>query len=200
MSYSDPELLFFKYDIMSTMEEHRKKASQLVQQINGNALLNTPTEDIVADIFAQVRFDIPVLHRNQAHVDQREAQVQVRDYFSRGYDGVRQVEGTMVELLVPFTGDKDFFFIRPTTYDTGPPRVIVENDHLTIRVAGPNLTQAAVKQELDHTLDSIRKYLNWQRTSETELNNNLPVLIRTVSRTAKKQVDGRPKPGCWSRL
>jgi hypothetical protein len=81
------------------MEGHRKKASQLVQQINGNALLNTPTEDIVADILVQVRFDIPVLHRDQAHVDQREAQVQVHDYFNRGYDGVRQVQGTMVELL-----------------------------------------------------------------------------------------------------
>jgi hypothetical protein len=155
MSHSDPELLFFKYDIISPAEEHRKSASQLVQQINGNALLNTPTEDIIAAILAEVRFDIPVLLRDQAHVDQREAQVQVHDYFSRGYDGVRHVQGTMVELLVPFTGDKDFFFIRPAIYDTGPPRAMVENDHLTIRVAGPNLTQDAVRRELDRTLDAI---------------------------------------------
>jgi hypothetical protein len=48
MSYGKPDLLFFKYDILSTMEGHRQKASQLVHQMNGNALLNTPTEDIVA--------------------------------------------------------------------------------------------------------------------------------------------------------
>jgi hypothetical protein len=188
MSYGNSELLFFKYDIFSAMEEHRKKASQLVKQINGNTLLNTPTEDIAADILAQVRFDIPVLHRDQAHADQQEAQVPVHDYFSHGYDGLRQVQGTMVELVVPFTGDKDFFFIRPTTYDTGPPRAIVKNDHLTIQVAGSNLTQAAVKQQLDRTLDSIEKYLGWQRTSATELNDSLPSLIRTAVEQRKSKL------------
>jgi hypothetical protein len=171
------------------MEAHRKRASQLVQQINGNALLNTPTEDIVADIFERVRFDIPALHRDQAHVDQREAQVQVRDdYFSGSYDGVRQVQGTMVELVVPFAGDIDFFYIRPTTYDTGPPRAMVKNDHLTIRVAGPNLTQEAVRRELDRILDSIEKYLGWQRTSANEFNNGLPALIRTAVEQRKSKL------------
>jgi len=156
-----PNFYFLSTTSILLWRDIAKKASQLVQQINGNAVLNTPTEDIVADILAQVRFDIPVLHRDQAHVDQREAQVRVHDYFSRGYDGVRQVEGTMVELLVPFTGDKGFFFIRPNTYDSGPPRAIVKNDNLTIRVAGPNLTQEAVKRELESTLDLIEKYLGW---------------------------------------
>ena len=178
MPNSEP--LFFKYDISSVMEGHRQKASQLVRQINGNSLLNTPTEDIVSDITAQVRFDIPVLHRDQAHADQREAQVPVHDYFSRGYDGVRHVQGTMVELFVPYTGDKDFFFIRPSTFDNGPPRATVENDHLTIRIAGQNLAQAAVKQELDRTLDAIERYLGWQRASAAELNASLPNLIRTA--------------------
>lgn len=89
---------------------------------------------------------------------------------------------------MPFTGDKDFFFIRPTTYDTGPPRAIVKNDHLIIQVAGRNLTQAAVKQELDRTLDSIEKYLGWQRTSATELNNTLPALIRTAVEQRKSKL------------
>jgi len=101
MSHGEPEVLFFKYDILSTMEGHRQRASQLVQQTNGNALLNTPTDDLVADILAQVQFEIPVLHRDQARVDQRETQVQVRDYFSHGNDDVRQVQGTTVGLFVP---------------------------------------------------------------------------------------------------
>lgn len=188
MAYGDPEYLFHKYDMFSVMDSHRQQASQLVQQMDGNTLLNTPTEDIVADVFAKVRFNIPVLHRDQAHADQREAQVPVYDYFSRGYDGVRSLQGTMVELCVPFTGDRDFFFIRPTTFDTGPPRAIVERDYLTIRVAGSNLTQAAVKQALDATFTSIEKYLAWQRSSATELNNSLPSLIRTAVEQRKAKL------------
>lgn len=180
MPYGDPEILFYKRDMFDVMEGHRRQASQLVQQIDGNTLLNTPTEDIVADIVAAVRFDIPVIHRDQAHADQREAQVPVHDYFSRGYDGVRNVRGTMVELCVPFTGDRDFFSIRPTTFDMSPPRAFIESDHLVIRVAGHNLTQEGVKQALENALGSIEKYLGWQRPSAVELNNSLPDIVRTA--------------------
>ena len=108
MRHGEPEIRFHKYDMFGLMDAHRKRAAQLVQEINANVLLNTPTEDLVADIGEQIRFDIPVLLRDQAYVDQREAQVPVHDYFARGYDGVRHVQGTMVELYVPYTGDRDF--------------------------------------------------------------------------------------------
>jgi hypothetical protein len=188
MAYGDPDYLFREHEMFGVMDGRRQKASQLVQQMDGNTLLNTPTEDIVADIFATVRFDIPVLHRDQAHANQREAQVPVHDYFSRGDDGVRSVQGTMVELCVPFTGNRDFFFIQPTTFDSGPPRALVERDHLVIRLAGSNLTQAGVKQGLDTTLASIEKYLAWQRSSATELNNSLPSLIRTAVEQRKNKL------------
>jgi len=64
----------------------------------------------------------------------------------------------------------------------------VEKDHLTIQVAGNNLTQAAVKQELDRTLDSIEKYLGWLRTSATELNNGLPAFIRSAVEQRKSKL------------
>jgi hypothetical protein len=185
------DLLFFKHDIFSVMDGQRQKTSGLVLRINGNALLNTPTEDIVEEILPQIRLDIPVLHRDQAHLDQHEAQVPVRDFFSHGRNGDRSVQGTVIELFVPFTGDKNFFAIRPSTFDNGPPRAIVENDHLTVQIAGHNLTQAAVKQDLDRTLDAIERYLDWQRASVNEFNGSLPGLIRRAveQRKAKLMAD-----------
>ena len=170
------------------MENHRKRAAQLVQEFAGNVLLNTPTEDLLASIFDEVRFDIPILHREDAYADQKEARVPVRDYFSSGCDGVTHVQGTMVELCVPFTGDKDFFFIRPATFDTGPPRAIIGQGEITIRVAGRGLNSDAVKQELHRALDDIQKYLGWQRQSATEFNNGLPGLIRTAIEQRKTKL------------
>jgi hypothetical protein len=188
MSFAQPEILFYKHNILDTMEAHRERARQLVEQINGHALLNTPTEDIVADIAIQLRFDIPVLDRDKAHADQREAMVEVHDYFSRGYDGVRAVQGTMVELCVPFTGDKDFFFIRPTTSNLNPPRAIVQADQIILRVSGQNLAAQTVKQQLDGTLDAIEKYLSWQRNSAIELNNSLPNIVRAAVEQRKSKL------------
>jgi len=55
-------------------------------------------------------------------------------------------------------------------------------------VAGQGLNSDAVKQELDRTLDSIEKYLAWQRQSATELNNHLPRLIRTAIERRKAKL------------
>ena len=182
MSFSQPEFLFHMHDILVTMEAHRAGAVQLVRQMDGNTLLNTPAEDVVAEIAQQFRFDIPVLRRDQAHADQYEAVVEVHDY------GVRAVQGTIVELCVPFTGDKDFFFIRPTTFDTNPPRAIVQNGQIIIRVSGQNLAPQTVKQNLDGTLDAIDKYLSWQRNSATELNNSLPNIVRAAVEQRKAKL------------
>jgi hypothetical protein len=190
MPYGEPELLFYKGDMFRTMEGHKHFAVQAVQQIQDNALLNTPTEDIVARLTDQYRMDVPVLRRDDAHVGQREGSVEVIDYFSRDYSsgrGTHSVIGTIVDLTVPFTGDKDFFSIQPTTYDTAPPRAIVESDHIIIRVSGRDLTPDQVKKALNDTLDHIDKYLSWQRDSANKVNAELPDLVKNAveSRKAK---------------
>ena len=190
MPYGEPELLFYKGDMFRTMEGHKHFAVQAVQQMQDNALLNTPTEDIVAQLVEQYRMDVPALRREDAHVEQQEGSVQVIDYFNRDYGGgpgTRSVIGTIVDLTVPFTGYKDFFSIQPTTYDTAPPRAIVQSDHIIVRVGGRELTPDQVKKALNDTLDHIEKYLNWQRESADKVNAELPDLIRNTveSRKAK---------------
>ena len=32
-----------------------------------------------------------------------------------------QVQGIIVDLTVPFERERDFFFVRPSTWDTAPP-------------------------------------------------------------------------------
>lgn len=190
MRYGEPELLFCKGDMFRTMEGHKHFAVEAVQQMQEDALLNTPAEDIVARLTEQYRMDVPVLRRGDAHVEQQEGSVQVIDYFSRDYGGgpgIRSVIGTIVDLTVPFTGDKDFFSIQPTTYDTAPPRAIVETDHIVIRVSGRELAPDQVKKALNDALDHIDKYLGWQRESADKVNADLPGLIRNAveSRKAK---------------
>lgn len=117
MAYGEPEILFCKFDMHGTMEAHRQHALAAVQKIESNRLLNTPTADIVEEIAGIYSLNIPTLHRTDAEADQREGQVQVVDYFSRDYDGglgTRRMNGTIVDVTVPFTGDRDFF--HPTNY------------------------------------------------------------------------------------
>jgi hypothetical protein len=40
------------------------------------------------------------------------------------------VQGTIVDLTVPFEGERDFFFVRPSTWDTVPPHATIEDKRL----------------------------------------------------------------------
>lgn len=190
MSYGDPEMLFQKIDLHNVMEAHRQHSLAEVQQIPRNALLNTPTADTVDTICNKYRLDVPTLHRDEAEADQREGQVRIVDYFGdrgRG-DGTMMVTGTIIELTVPFTGDKDFFFIRPTTFNSAPPYAAVEQGQLVVRVSGRTLDAAQVKTGLNKTLDEIEQYLNWQRTTANEFNRSLAQPITNAVEQRKQKL------------
>lgn len=191
MAYGEPELLFYKHDMHSVMEAHRQGSAKAVHDVDADRLLNSPTDDVVAEILQTYILNVPVLRRDDAYVDQREGQVPVRDYFARdawGERGVRNVTGTIVDLTVPFTGDKDFFFIRPTTYDSSPPRSIVGKDTILIRASGRDMDPEGVKSTLNNTLADIEKYLGWLRGSADPFNESLPAHIRSAIEARKSKL------------
>ena len=149
-----PELLFYKYDMHNVMDGQRSQIAKRVQgERAGNALLNTPTDDLVARIEKELRLEVPVIHIDQAHADQYEGQVEVFDTYGAvfgegplGERGGSIVQGTIIELHVPFSGDKTFFYVRPTNFDSAPPRVIVSNDLIVLRHAGRGLNAEQVKK------------------------------------------------------
>lgn len=165
MAYGAPELLFHKYDLGRVIERHREESAAAPLTIPEDRLLNTPTDDLVAPIVEQWRLRVPDLRLDDMEVDQREGPITVYDHFRRWDDdeGRMTVHGTIVELSVPFDGDKDFFFIRPSTRNLSPPRAHVERDHLLLRTEGRDLNAGAVKKGFDTTIADIEQYLGWQR-------------------------------------
>jgi len=179
----EPELLFYKYDIFSVMDAHRNGVRQIVQNLEGNRLLNTPTEDLIQYAVDKFAFHIPELHLEQAHVDPREEEIEINDY-----GRVVRVLGTVIELTVPFSGDKDFFFIRPTSFNSAPPRAIITDNCVVITVRGRNLDQQQVKSSLDRAIQAIQQYLDWQKKSANELNRSLIELARSEIEARKAKL------------
>lgn len=186
MSY-EPEPLFFKADMHGVMDHQRARMSQEINAYEPNRLLNTPTEDLVAFFADKFQLEVPMLHKDQSFVDQKEGKVSVIDYFSRDYGGglgTREIMGTHVELTVPFSGDRNMFYVRPTTFNSAPPRAIVLDSTVLIRVAGRDMTPDSVKRELDSTLKDIEQYLTWQRSSADTFNAGL-------ASSARSSIEGR---------
>jgi hypothetical protein len=193
MNYHEPELLFCKAGMHTVMQHQLASVGQEITAYDADRLLNTPTEDLVPYFVEKFQLEVPTLQMDQAFVDQREGKVAVIDYFSRNYDGRRdahEVTGTHVELTIPFDGDKEMFYIQPTTFDTGPPRAVVASTAIVISVAGRDMTSDHVKRGLDSTLAGINRYLEWQRGTAHDFNQRLTTSVRQSIEARKTKLLG----------
>jgi hypothetical protein len=164
------EILFYKADINAVTDTQLRNATSEIQQIDPDRLLNTPVDDLIAYITTKYRIEVPVLHRERAALDEpQETFIQINDYGRE-----IGVPATLVTLTVPFEGEKDMFFVRPSTYDTAPPRAAVDGNTVVLRLTVRNSEQGQVKQTLNSALDDIERYLGWQRSTIDGFNANIP--------------------------
>ncbi|WLB91351.1 hypothetical protein [Bradyrhizobium japonicum] len=191
MRYGQPELLFNKIGMHDLMYRQEQSATGAPAGINDNVLLNTPTEDLVEELAEKYRLNVPVLDRSNAEADHSEGPVEVYDYFSRDYggsDGRRTVQGSIVELTVPYTGDRGLFDVQPTTFDSGPPRAQIDGNNVIVRHSDRELKPEEANKALNGVLDDIERYLTWQRATAEPFNERIKVRLREAIEARKVKV------------
>ena len=184
---ADEDYLFNNVDWFTVQENRKSSMMREIDSIESNRLLNTSADDLCDYFDKKFRIDVPVLERDGIVADQKETQIDVshdpyRDIRDRG--SAFHVPGTAVEITVPFSGDALAFSIRPTSFTSGPPRALVGDGSLIVRVAGTNLNAGGVRTEVDRTIGEIQRYLEWLRNDAEGLNKQLRQL-------ARQRIDGR---------
>lgn len=177
-------LYFNKFDMSMIMDSQREEASKAVRSISPDELLNTPTEDTVTQIVDKYRLDIPVLLRDKARLEEpRETTLTINDY-GRTIHPV----GTVITLVVPFTGDAGMFWVQPMSFDSGPPRGNLNGNELILRVSGTNLNNDAVTKAFNSTIDDFERYLGWQRSTAEEFNAGLGLSVKRSVEARKERL------------
>ena len=168
MSRQD-ELLFYKADINAVIDAQHRNMGAEIQSLDPDRLLNTPVDDLVAYFAEKHRIEVPTLHRERALLDEpRETYQEVNDYGRQ-----IRIPSTLIKLTVPFDGDQNMFYVRPSTFDLNPPRATVTRDGIVLELMVRNSEQNQVKNTLNRTLDDIERYLGWQRPTIDGFNANL---------------------------
>jgi hypothetical protein len=176
------EYLFSKVDMFSVIEHQKQQAAKRVQAIDSDQLQRATEDEIVKHIVSEYRLDVPVIKDDKIYVAEHgEAQVDVSRDFNRHISDRNRpfyVNGTKTIIAVPFEGDSELLKVQPNTYTTTRPSgEIAGNEiHLAYTQAEPNAD--AVKREYTKTVQEIKQYLDWQRASADEFNNQLESLVR----------------------
>lgn len=180
-----PDLLFNSGHLEAALDEQQSKVFAKVRKIDADRVLSTPVEDLVDEIFNEF-----VVNPIEVDLDARsspgvkDAPMQVE-----GYDRVITVEGSRVELHLPFNGDSDLFKLRPSQFTMNPPRLEVRGKVLVAAFEGRSpLNKEAARASLERQVSDVEQWISWQRPSIDRFNDELEGLARTAIETRRAKV------------
>ncbi|MBI4939045.1 MAG: hypothetical protein HY846_12680 [Nitrosomonadales bacterium] len=186
----DRNYLFNSVDWFSVDQHQRKELAKEIDSINGDRLLNSSVEDLCDYFEKKYKIEVPVLRPDNIVADQRETKIDVsgdpRRYFSNPGQPF-YVNGTTVEISVPFEGNSEAFKIRPTSYTMNFPKAEIKNNNLVIKIEGTDLSADQVRNEVNRTISDIEGYLVTLRSNAQGLNTQ----IRSLAHAAIEQRRGK---------
>ncbi|MFD4627304.1 hypothetical protein [Streptomyces sp. NPDC058475] len=176
--------LFCNGDLDSGLRHQLGKIKNAVEAWKEDELLAQPEQDVIDSLTERFRVEAPVLDRGGLTQEPvSEADIPVREFGEQF-----KVRQTVVTLVVPFTGERDLFTMRPNQWTTSAPRAIVGSSHLKIHWTGQSVDPAAIKQSLDNQLNEIEKWLGWISAQVNTYNGQAAALIAQEVKARKSRI------------
>ncbi|MBC3229987.1 hypothetical protein [Serratia fonticola] len=181
--------LFCKAGWSSVEELQRNAFCQEIDSYHPDKLLNT-SEDALIDYFQnKYRMDVPKIERDAISVDQRETKIDVSRDSSRFISDRSipfYIAGTLIEVEIPFSGDGQFFNVRPSTFSLNGQGGKIKESCLVIQIQGATLNPEEVKRQIESTLVYLDTNLNRLRNAADQFNLSISSQVKTRI-TARKQ-------------
>lgn len=193
MSYgrARPNYLFSDGDIFSVLTVRGKQLKDAIDALDRQRVLSASMEDLVAYFVSEYELATPTIDRAAATVEQNEGKVEIFDSWRYAHDedeGPLVLTGTIVDLVVPFTGDPALFKVRPSSWSTVLPIAEIRSGTLVIKISGKDLDAVKVKTDLGRQLDLIEEYLVSQRSDTSKFNNDLRDNVRQQLEVRRKKL------------
>jgi hypothetical protein len=159
-----------------------------LQRWDPDVLLNTPTQDLVAELVDQLG-----LKPLQLHIDQME-QLPTRDeWIDISQDRNRYVAdrsrsffvtGSSISVVIPFDGDRKLFTLRASTSSSNPPKGDLRVKELVLTYTAVEPTGEEVKAFFDRELNEIHRLVEFT-------NNDVASFTQQFLKLAQGAVEDR---------
>ncbi len=111
--------LFSRFNIFDILTHQQERMKAEVNQLGPSVIAHTSEEQLVHDLTAKFKLEIPVFEDDKAYISHREVDVDVsRDPMRMIWDRSQPfyIKGTEITVKIPFKGAPDLFQVRPETY------------------------------------------------------------------------------------
>jgi len=166
--------------MFGVLESQKQSVNAHIDQLPEAYVLGTSDDVITAELVTRFRLAVPELDEAGTTVSApREVQINVSRDFGFGY-GPATINGTEVTFSVPYTGEMEFFRVRPTHFNLNPPRALVSSRELGFPFRSRELISEQIRSEFDGQLKSVKEFLSWQANDVKPFNDGLPNSIMSV--------------------
>ena len=163
----------------ATLAGQRSRVSEAVRALNPDRVLTTPIEDLAEELYEQFRIEPIVLDlQNRTSTGAKDVTLTLDSWTG---DRVK-VDGTRVEVLVPFRGDPVLFDVQASTFTYNPPRFTTRDGAVVVAHEDRSpLDKEQAKAAIEGTISTIQQHLEWQLNDiepwNAQLERDLPQLV-----------------------
>lgn len=182
-----PELLFSANHLDRVLDAQREKCAEAISKIDPDRVLSTPVEDLADEMYDTFVVNPIVLHHDQRTTPGvRDIKIAVQ-----GYDRIIHVDGSRVEVHVPFDGDPPLFQLRPNQFSLNPPRAEVRGKVLVAAYESRSpLDGDGARASIEQQITDVQNWLDWQRASIGPFNSALRNEIEAAIERRRQKVLG----------
>jgi hypothetical protein len=177
-----PPPLFQKHDWSAIQDAQHHGMRQEIADLSADQVLSVSVDDLCDHFCAKYSIEVPVLLEDKIIADQHEVEIDVSGDPGRHWStaGPHYLRGVEISVTVPFTGDKDVFFISPNVWMSMPPHADVEQSSIIIRRSGVDLTADQVRSEVNAEIAQISGHLRNLALLVEPYNNTLRDMARQM--------------------
>jgi hypothetical protein len=179
-------------DSYGTFRNCSEKVCSEIKSLDNDYVLKASQVDLEEYYLAQGRLEPLILHSDQHYIEKNEpTQIDVSRDFRRGrFPGERPiVQGTRLEIAIPFEGDPMLWKVRPSTFTlSGHPEIDIQHDRILFTVAFPDdsADPTQLNAEIDRSVRSLSNGVDYLKNDVANYNTTLQREVReTLDRKRK---------------
>ena len=185
---------FRKGDSFTTFRAHMENIIAEINSLDNDYVMSASKVELEEHYIARARIEELELNIDDKYLDnKRSVQLTAYDDFDRR---PFKISGTEIELHIPYTGDKDLFEIRASTYSlSGYPDITVNDKEIIMKVSYQDYKADGekVKRTMESDLKSIVKAVQNLSRDVRDYNSKIETSIKTALKSkikkAKKSID-----------
>lgn len=173
-------------DVHSTFQTLLDRVCKDIDGLDHDYVLKASPTELEQYFISKASIEPLILHTNEAYIEnQSGTQVDVSHDISRIVRrGERAlVQGTQLDIALPFEGNPQLWRIQPSTYTlSGYPEIEIRNDCIKLTVTFPDdaVNAEELKQHMNSQIESLARTVSILQSDVANHNASVPAIIKAA--------------------